>query len=157
MARRQGWNDRAVRLVLSACLVAVAACGESGLGPDFDPQVEAFVDAMNAHRESIDCPALVWNRDVAEVAQAHSVDMLQRDFFAHENPDGASPFDRMDAAEIVYSRAAENIAWGYPTAEAVLDGWLNSPGHRQNIENCQLTEHGVGLIETRWTHLFRTP
>ena len=150
-------HSRRRALLAAVFILALSACGESGLGPDFDPQVEAFIEVMNAHRESIDCPALVWNRDVAEVAQAHSVDMLQRDFFAHENPDGLSPFDRLGAAGIEYSRAAENIAWGYPSAEAVLEGWLNSSGHRRNIENCALTEHGVGLIETRWTHLFVTP
>lgn len=143
--------------LLAAIALGATGCGENGLGPDFDPQVEAFVSAMNDHREVVGCEPLVWNGYVAEVAQAHSVDMLQRDFFAHENPDGASPFDRLSAAEISYSRAAENIAWGYPSAEAVLAGWLDSPGHRRNIENCALTEHGVGLIESRWTHLFVTP
>lgn len=145
------------RSLLAIFVLATLGCGESGLGPDFDPQVEAFIAAMNDHREDVDCQPLVWNRDVAEVAQAHSLDMLQRDFFAHENPDGASPLDRLIAASITYARAAENIAWGYPSAEAVLAGWLDSPGHRANIENCDLTEHGVGLVETHWTHLFVTP
>ena len=150
-------HSRRRALLAAVFILALSACGESGLGPDFDPQVEAFIEVMNAHRESIDCPALVWNRDVAEVAQAHSVDMLQRDFFAHENPDGLSPFDRLGAAGIEYSRAAENIAWGYSSAQAVLDGWIGSPGHRANLENCSLTYHGVGLVDWHWTHLFVTP
>jgi uncharacterized protein YkwD len=63
----------------------------------------------------------------------------------------------MRDAGIGFSGAAENIAWGYPTAEAVLTGWLNSPGHKANIENCNLTGHGVGLVGTHWTHLFIRP
>ena len=112
---------------------------------------------MNDHRQSFGCPRLVWNHDVASVAQAHSDDMVERDFFDHTNPDGESPFDRLQEAGISYSGAAENIAWGYETAEAVLNGWLNSPGHKANIENCSLTEHGVGLYQSRWTHLFIKP
>ena len=135
----------------------VAACSDDTLGPDFDPEVEAFVDMANAHKRSVGCEDLAWNADVAAVAQAHSADMVQRDFFAHDNPDGYSPFDRLTNAGIAYSRAAENIAWGYGTAASVLDGWLNSAGHRTNLENCALTQAGVGLLDTRWTHLFITP
>jgi uncharacterized protein YkwD len=136
---------------------STAACSDDALGPDFDPEVEAFVDMANAHRRSVGCEDLAWNAEVAAVAQAHSVDMVQRDFFAHDNPDGESPFDRLTNAGISYSRAAENIAWGYGTAAAVLDGWLNSSGHRANLENCSLTQAGLGLLETRWTHLFMNP
>jgi uncharacterized protein YkwD len=125
--------------------------------PQLDPEVESFVDQMNAHRTSVGCGPLTWNFEVAAVALGHSRDMIERGFFAHENPDGASPFDRMRAAGIDFSRAAENIAYGYPTGSAVLTAWLDSPGHRSNIENCALTEHGVGLEGTHWTHLFITP
>jgi len=115
------------------------------------------VQQMNAHRASVGCAPLVWNEAVAAVALGHSQDMVSRSFFSHQNPDGASPFDRLRAAGIDYSRAAENIAYGYPTGTAVLTAWLNSPGHKANIESCALTEHGVGLVGTHWTHLFITP
>lgn len=145
------------RFAVVAGSLAVASCGDGITLPELQPDIETFVVQMNAHRESVGCAALTWNLDVADVAQSHSVDMVARDFFDHTNPDGASPFDRMSDAGITYSRAAENIAWGYATPDAVLTGWLDSPGHRANIENCSLTEHGVGLYQTRWTHLFRTP
>ena len=70
---------------------------------------------------------------LADVARAHSQDMIDRNFFDHYNPDGASPFDRMKAAGIRYTMAAENIAAGYPSPESVVEGWMNSPGHRANI------------------------
>lgn len=143
---------------LLAGVVAVAACGESALfGPEISAEVEEFLTLVNEHRASVGCPPLVWSPAVAAVAQAHSEDMVERGYFAHTNPDGASPFDRLRSAGIDYSQAAENIAWGYPTAQAVLDGWLGSPGHRANLERCSLTQHGVGLAETHWTHLFVTP
>jgi uncharacterized protein YkwD len=141
-------------------LVFTTGCAlDDGVGPgsDVDPEVALFVELMNEHRESVGCPALAWNEDVALVAQAHSIDMVERSFFDHTNPDGESPFDRLQNAGVPYSGAAENIAWGYPTAQAVLTGWLNSPGHRANLENCSLTQHGVGLEGSYWTHLFIRP
>ena len=52
--------------------------------------------------------------------------------------------------------AAENIAYGYADAASVLQAWLDSPGHRANIENCGLLQHGVGLEGSHWTHVFVT-
>ena len=146
--------------LLLLLLMAVPACAgnePTGPGAGVDPDVEQFVALVNAHRIEVGCPALVWNGAVARVAQAHSDDMVDRDFFSHTNPDGKSPFDRLSDAGVDYASAAENIAYGYATAEAVLAGWLTSPGHKANIENCALTEHGVGLRDAHWTHLFIRP
>lgn len=146
--------------LLSLPLLAVLACtadGPLGPGVHVDPEVESFVELVNAHRSDVGCPPLQWNSDVGRVAQAHSEDMVDRGFFSHTNPDGKSPFDRLREAGIDYAGAAENIAYGYPTASAVLAGWLNSSGHRANIENCSLTQHGIGLRGTHWTHLFIRP
>ena len=112
---------------------------------------------MNEHRVSVGCEPLSWDPAVAAVAEAHSADMVAREYFDHTNPDGYSPFDRLTTAGVAYRRAAENIAWGYRSAQAVLDGWLDSPGHRSNIENCALSHHGVGLVDWHWTHVFTTP
>ncbi len=149
-----------VRTSVVMLLTVFGACalGDGvGPGPGVEAEVELFVDLVNAHRESIGCVALDWDDQVAEVAQAHSEDMVERAFFDHTNPDGESPFDRLTNAGVSWTGAAENIAFGQTTAEAVLSGWLNSSGHRANIENCSLTEHGVGLQELRWTHLFIRP
>ncbi len=100
---------------------------------------------------------LSWDDGIAAVAQAHSEDMVARGFFDHTNPDGATPFDRLADAGIVYRSAAENIAAGQATGERVLASWLSSSGHRANIENCSLTQHGVGLFDRHWTHVFIRP
>ena len=119
---------------------------------------EAFIRLVNEHREAQGLNALTWNDALGDVAQAHSQDMRDRGFFSHTNPDGDDPFDRMDAAGISYRGAAENIASGYATGEAVLNGWLNSDGHRQNIESGNYTHHGIGYVEdgNYWTHVFAT-
>ncbi len=143
---------------LSVCIFA--GCGESGsvgLEPELEPEVEHFVQLMNVYRESVGCPALAWDASVAAVAEDHSDDMVTRDFFDHTNPDGKSPFDRLNDAGVAWSSAAENIAFGFPTGESVLETWIMSPGHRANIENCSFSRHGVGLSGTHWTHVFLRP
>ena len=122
-----------------------------------DPEVAAFVQLMNAHRVSRGLPALVWDRRVAAVAEAHSRDMFRRHYFSHTWSDGHSTWDRLAARGVAYSQAGENIAWGQSTGRAVLMSWLDSPGHRRNIENGSFTRHGVGRVGPYWTHVFIRP
>lgn len=144
------------------CAALALACGaDAPTGPpppiaedDVPAVVAEFVAAVNTHRVGRGCGPLAWHASVAGVAQAHSADMVARGFFDHENPDGRDPFERLDAAGVAWTLAGENIAAGYATAPAVLQGWLASPGHRANIENCLYTHHGVGLAGTVWTHVF---
>lgn len=116
--------------------------------------IEEFTGLMNAHRESVGCQPLAARADLAAVAQGHSVDMNDREYFSHTDPSGMSPFDRMALANISFSAAGENIARVQGSGAEVLDAWLNSPGHRANIENCAFKQHGVGLENGYWTHMF---
>ena len=103
-------------------------------------------DLVNKTRAGYGLPQLAWANDLAAVARAHSRDMINRRFFDHTNPDGLSPFDRMRAAGIRYKTAAENIAYGQRTPEAVMNAWMNSSGHRANILNANVKEIGVGAV-----------
>ena len=152
--RRIGWP--------AAILLALAGCGSDATGPGSvaagqDPEVVEFVAAMNAHRQTVGCAPLTWHEGVAAVAEAHSADMVERDYFSHTSPDGEDPFERLTAAGIGWSGGAgENIAYGTSDGTTVLGLWLDSPGHRANIENCSYTHHGVGLVSAHWTHVFIT-
>jgi len=91
-------------------------------------------------------------------ARNHSMDMGVRDFFSHTNPDGDGPGDRIVLAEYVYSNWGENIARGYPSPEAVVEGWMNSQGHCANLMNPSFTETGVGYYDGNyWTQVFGRP
>jgi uncharacterized protein YkwD len=87
------------------------------------------------------------------------------DFFAHENPmTGTSPFDRIGQEDYAYSAAGENIAAGYGSPEAVVEGWLQSDGHCANLMNGAYTEIGVGYAFAEgsafghyWTQVFAHP
>lgn len=114
---------------------------------------------VNEEREKENLSPLVWNEELAKLAREHSEDMEKRDFFSHINPDGLDPFDRMSKKGIKYSVAAENIAYGQQTPEAVMNTWMNSEGHRKNIMNPQLKELGVGAVKSEgygylWTQCF---
>lgn len=136
--------------------------GTVGVGRAGDSVLGDVVTLTNTQRRTHGCRALAVNRTLTAVAGAYSRDMAVRGFFGHVNPDGKSPFDRMRAAGYRYSSAAENIAAGYSTPQAVVTAWMNSPGHRANILNCSLTQIGVGYATgghygSYWTQDFGTP
>lgn len=117
-------------------------------------------DLTNAEREKYGLSPLKWSDDLAAVATAHSQDMIDRNYFDHYTPEGLSPGDRLHEAGISFSVMCENIAAGQATPEDVVEGWMNSPGHRANILNERVTELGVGYVEggyygTYWTQVFR--
>ncbi|MBL8932159.1 MAG: CAP domain-containing protein, partial [Kineosporiaceae bacterium] len=117
----------------------------------------------NAARAANGCSvALKADGKLTNAAQGHSADMAAKNYFSHTGLDGRSPFDRMRDAGYSYSMAAENIAAGQPTPAAVVNGWMNSAGHKANILNCKLTEIGVGVAKggsygIYWTQNFGTP
>jgi len=120
------------------------------------------VDRTNAERARHGLRALSVDARLAAAAQAHSADMVQRGFFAHESPDGRQVWDRAVAAGYVYRKVAENIAAGQRSAEEVVRGWMESPGHRANILDGDLTQIGVGRADggsygVYWTQVFGTP
>lgn len=100
----------------------------------------------NLERAKAGLPSLVWNQALAEVAEAHCADMSERGYFSHGTPEGITPFDRAKAAGIAFTAVAENIAAGQPDPESVMQGWMNSPGHRKNILDPELTELGVAFV-----------
>lgn len=125
-----------------------------------DPQAEARRHgvSLNAGLPSGTISAapkqpLAPNQILINAARAHSQDMLDRDFFAHTNPDGDSPFDRMKAAGYTYTTAAENLAWTGTTGTLDRDaaiytqheGLFESPGHRVNIMGPAFRELGAGV------------
>lgn len=99
---------------------------------------------VNQERSDAGCGPLTWNDELAAAARLHSADMARRDYFDHTSLDGRSPFDRMEAQG--YGRpGGENIAAGQRSPESVMDSWMNSPGHRANILNCDYRALGVGI------------
>jgi uncharacterized protein YkwD len=122
-----------------------------------DGMVAEVARLANEHRVRKGCAPLAWDAAAAQAAQAHTDDMVRRGYFSHVSPEGGNVGGRLRAAGAQWRAVAENIASGQPTAQAVVQGWLGSSGHRANIENCVYTRHGVGYRDGVWTHVFYTP
>jgi uncharacterized protein YkwD len=106
-------------------------------------EMEIF-DLANAVRVRMGKIPYKWDDKIAQVARNHSADMANKSYFDHTNLEGQSPFDRMDAAGISFSTAAENIAAGQASAIFAHEAWMNSKGHRANIlGDCE--KLGVGV------------
>ena len=116
---------------------------------------QAVLALVNDERAVKGCKALVIDDRITTAAQGHSTDMATQNYFSHTSKDGRDFVQRMK--ETGYPKpGGENIAMGYATPKAVMEGWMKSQGHKDNILNCSFTTMGVGL-DTRgnyWTQNF---
>ncbi|UOQ91985.1 CAP domain-containing protein [Halobacillus shinanisalinarum] len=114
------------------------------------------VELTNAERAQEGLAPLELDVELSKVAKDKSLDMQQNDYFSHTSPTYGSPFDMMKQYGIDYKTAGENIAMGQTTPEQVVQGWMNSQGHRENIMNPSFTHIGVGYAEqgNYWTQMF---
>lgn len=118
-------------------------------------------DLANVFRIAKGKAAVTYSATASKAAYSHSLDMLSRSFFDHVNPDGKSPFDRMEAVGLSFSAASENIAAGYINGITTHMGWVNSPGHRVNLLG-NYTQLGTGVAfggeyKQYFTQNFLTP
>lgn len=106
-------------------------------------QEAAVVTLVNQERAQAGCGPVRANPPLAALAGAFSKDMATRGFFGHDDPDGDTPWDRAAQAGLA-GLGGENIARGQGDAESVMKAWMNSPGHKANILNCEFRTLGVG-------------
>jgi uncharacterized YkwD family protein len=119
---------------------STSAVTPSGLTAD----EERAVALMNADRAANGLPALKVNLKLTGLARNYAQDMINRKFFSHYDPEGSSPFDRMQQYGISYRYAGENLAINSSVAAAER-AFMNSPGHRANILNPNYTQIGLGV------------
>jgi uncharacterized protein YkwD len=120
-----------------------ARCGERSFGP---------------------VPPVRLSGTLAEVAYAHAIDMAQHDYFEHLDRAGRSPADRVRAVGYRENLVGENIAYGPQSAEEVVQGWLDSPGHCENIMDARFAEMGIAYAQGQdskhglyWVQLLAAP
>ncbi|MEU9040770.1 MULTISPECIES: CAP domain-containing protein [unclassified Kitasatospora] len=122
---------------------------------------QAVVDLVNAERAKAGCGPVTSDPRLATAAQSHSDDMADRNYFDHASPEGYHADHRIEATGYRWSTWGENIARGQKDPAAVMDAWMNSPGHRANILNCAFKQLGVGVRTGSggpwWTQVFAAP
>jgi uncharacterized protein YkwD len=122
------------------------------------PEESQVFDMLNQVRAQYGRGPLQCDPAGANVARQHSQDMCNRGYFSHTSPDGKTPWARLQAGGVPFSSAGENIAMGYQSAQSVHNGWMNSPGHQQNMLSGSWTRVGIGLIHCGgtpyWTEVF---
>ncbi len=107
---------------------------------------------------------LKWNEKLERTGLLHATDMAKHSYFSHDGRDGSKPAARATRAGYVWREVGENIAAGQTTAEAAVQGWIDSPPHCANLMSPQFTEMGVAYavnlqsqMGIYWAQLFGTP
>lgn len=128
------------------------------------PQLESTVSSyesevirlVNEIRQQNGLRPLAANWELSRVARYKSQDMRDNGYFSHNSPTYGTPFQMLSAFGLSYRTAGENIAKGYASPQAVVNGWMNSSGHRANSLNASYTQIGVGYVSggNYWTQLF---
>ena len=145
----------AVALLVVGCAIPVAAPARSpspSLPPSASPSAysgtEARIfDLINRERQHQGLPGLAYNAKLDQMAKIQVANMARLQKMAHTLPESQLPTlaDRAHYVGYVFGRLAENVAQGYPNAETVVQGWMNSSGHRHNVLNVDVVETGIGV------------
>ncbi len=133
--------DKGLQIIREIDVQALpAAAGCTGqLGAE-----QSVVTLVNEERAIEGVAALECNDSLSQAARNHSADMAEQNYFSHVSKDGRTFVQRILASGYSCSAAGENIAEGYSSADAVMQGWMSSSGHRANILNPGYCDIGVG-------------
>jgi hypothetical protein len=108
---------------------------------DFESEV---IELVNVEREALNLLPLSYSEELTVAARRHSQDMGDQNYFSHTSLDGREFYERIADAGYDYRSCGENIAAGYASPAAVVEGWMNSDGHRANILDPDYCDIGVG-------------
>ena len=150
--------SKARQLATVACALAVYAAPlsafvarPSAISPG------ALVAAMNRERAAYGLGPLHLSRQLSLAASDRVNDMFAKHYFSHRSPDGIDPFTWADARGYAYTEIGANLAVGYRTPEAVVDGWMHSAGHRKNILMKDYDEIGIATAAASPTERYSGP
>lgn len=114
------------------------------------------IKLTNKERRNQSLSELQVSQKLSRVAQKKSQNMQNKSYFSHTSPTYGSPFEMMDSFGVTYQSAGENIARGQQSPQEVVDAWMNSAEHRENILNGNFTHIGIGYAANGnyWTQMF---
>jgi uncharacterized protein YkwD len=141
----------AIGMLLLACMILGTGCTQTKQDQTPLTTEETILALVNEARVTNGLSALVRIDTMDALALEHSQDMAKAGILSHDGFDArADSIERLLGSSYV----GENVAVGYESAKAFVDGWLNSPGHRANIMNSSYRRTGVGYYEGYATQIF---
>ncbi|MEX0748693.1 MAG: CAP domain-containing protein [Candidatus Saccharimonadales bacterium] len=139
----------AASLLLVQVVVNIQEHSGRILGANGTIESQQLVDMTNRLRSESGVRELEVNGKLQAAAQAKAEDMLVRDYWAHYAPDGTSPWMFLEQNEYGYRYAGENLAKQFSTSEGVIQGWIQSPAHRDNLLDDRFSEIGIATASGR--------
>ena len=116
------------------------------LGYSSEITTQKVLDQTNQERSKLGLPALKYNSLLSQSATKKAQDMFANNYWAHNSPNGTTPWDFFKSVGYKYSVAGENLARDFYDTESLMKAWMNSPTHRDNIVNSKYQEIGVGVV-----------
>jgi len=116
------------------------------LGYSSEITIQKVYDDTNKERQLVGLPALHFNPALSQSATAKAQDMFANNYWAHNSPQGKTPWDFFKSAGYQYSIAGENLAKDFYDTDSMMKAWMNSPTHRVNIISSQYQEIGIGVV-----------
>lgn len=136
----------------TACLLLVQVVGyvdaQSGdtLGVSDSISGEKLIRGTNQQRTELGLEPLRESRRLTAAARSKARHMLQRDYWGHYGPGGKTPWSFVQEEGYDYRHVGENLAKGFHTSDGVMEGWLNSPEHRDNMLGAQYRDMGAAAV-----------
>lgn len=106
-----------------------------------------IIEITNQKRTEAGLPPVVYNDQLSDAARRKAADMFAKDYWAHNAPDGTKPWSFILAAGYNYLHAGENLARDFTNPQAVVDAWMASPTHRDNIINAHYQDIGIAVVD----------
>jgi len=116
------------------------------LGYATDIHVEQLLASTNAKRQSLGLSNLTLNGKLSAAAARKAQDMFEKNYWAHNSPTGSTPWDFINGAGYRYTVAGENLAKNFSTSDGVVEAWMASPTHRDNIVKSSYKEIGFAVV-----------
>ena len=117
------------------------------LGIDAKIDQKKIIELTNLERQKAGLPPVTENLSLDTAATAKAVNMFQENYWAHFAPSGKTPWDFMQGAGYKFSYAGENLAKNFYTSEDVVNAWVASPSHKENIVNSKYREIGIAVVD----------
>lgn len=144
---------------LSMIVFGLSAPAAEPSAPTLGELMSSVIRSTNQERTRVGLAGLVENDRLVLIAQAMAEDLAKGNRLSHTDSKGRGLAARVDAGSYPWASIGENVAYGYSTPEAVVQGWIKSPGHYQNLVNRDFSEIGVGVAvagngKVYWAQVF---